>query len=994
MAGEDGRSRAQGSSVADPQEDRTSVAREGAPRESAIAFISYAREDQEFARRLAEGLELRSVGARGDWLLTHGENYEAQLEELQLGTDVLIFVISPESIASQPCGAELRRAVAQNQRVLPVLRRDSGLDEDRIPPELKTPQWTYMRESDDFIAQARGLVDAINTDFSLMPEHRRLLQAANTWVANGRGPSYLLRKDSLKSAEAWLEQVSGTPERLPRPTPLQLEYMRESRASRSRAARISLAVTIVVAAALLVLAIVAFIQRNLAESARKEAERQRNAAFARQVAAEAELLWATQPQKADVAALAAIEASRRLPTLGTDTILHQASALLLPEVARLEHRGVVNAAVFSPRGDLIATASGDKSVRIFDSASRRLVRRIDLRSAVLNVAFDPTGKRLATAGADAYVRVFEVATGKESCEVLAPESVAYGATFSPDGTRVAIAATYERLIVFEAANGKRIAELDNGGPVFAAGFSRDGRFVATGSSDGSVHIYSLDPPVEQFRFPRERSREWSEVRALAFDPSGRYVAAGGDGGVWTVPLNGGAPAALAGAGRVTAISAAAGGITVGNEAGEVRVYSPGGTETRRMQLQGRVNAIVESAKRRLMATASRDGTARVFAMPGGEELLRLPQAGSVQSVAFSPDGRWLLTGGEDGTARIYSMTERRALAEWEHRGDVRSVAISPDGRFAASAGGDGELRAVSLADGRTVAGNRVGASSVSFDAGSGVVAVGLRSGGVRAYDLSNGELRWRWPSITRNESANEAALATAVRTGGDLAAIGTALSVTLIRPGQNEPVNSIPMGISLFPTDDSVRALAFSPDGRSVAIGSAGAAVQVFSTETGEQRFVQPHGGPVNTVAFSPNSGYVIAGDQARTVWVAQTAKGESRLKVELPGPVYSVNVNSDSTQIAAGLEGEALVLDAEGGAILKRIPQPGFVRAVAFTADGSRLITVTVLGRRVLVHSHPMRTEPLIDAACRVLTRNLTVAEWQALLNPEQYRRTCPNLP
>ena len=91
-------------------------------------FISYAREDAEFVHALIKGLEEQGVESVGDWLLTPGQEYERRLREMSLKSHALIFVISPNSIASEACRNELALAVESKKQILPVSRRDHGED--------------------------------------------------------------------------------------------------------------------------------------------------------------------------------------------------------------------------------------------------------------------------------------------------------------------------------------------------------------------------------------------------------------------------------------------------------------------------------------------------------------------------------------------------------------------------------------------------------------------------------------------------------------------------------------------------------------------------------------------------------------------------------------------------------------------------------------------------------------------------------------------------
>ena len=247
------------------------------PKEKALVFISYAREDEVFVDELVKKLDQYNVEPVGDWLLTPGEKYEVKLRELNLRAQCLIFVITPDSIKSQACLNELATAVESKKQVLPVSRRDHGED-SRLDSALRAPQWIFLRERDDFDAGVQELVKAINTDFDLMEMHGRLLSAADDWNNNGKNRSYLLRKDGLKEAEVWLGRTSVNPDKLPQPTALEVEYILASQRARSRGTRIAIGVALAIVISLSALSVVALVQRSRAVSNADEARRQRDVA--------------------------------------------------------------------------------------------------------------------------------------------------------------------------------------------------------------------------------------------------------------------------------------------------------------------------------------------------------------------------------------------------------------------------------------------------------------------------------------------------------------------------------------------------------------------------------------------------------------------------------------------------------------------------------------------------------------------------------------------
>ena len=115
----------------------------------ADVFISYAREDQDFARELHEALEKHKRDTWIDW--KDIPRTAKWLDEVYSGiesADAFAFVISPDSVASEFCIVELNHAVEHNKRLVPIWRRD--VKDESVPPDLSSHQYVFFRESDDF----------------------------------------------------------------------------------------------------------------------------------------------------------------------------------------------------------------------------------------------------------------------------------------------------------------------------------------------------------------------------------------------------------------------------------------------------------------------------------------------------------------------------------------------------------------------------------------------------------------------------------------------------------------------------------------------------------------------------------------------------------------------------------------------------------------------------------------------------------------------------
>jgi hypothetical protein len=231
---------------------------EGAEERHAAVFISHSRKDKDFVRHLDAALEKEG---RKAWVdvesILPTEDWLAKIYSGVEGSDAFVFVISPDSVRSQDCRRELLHAVEHNKRLVPIVRRE--VEDEAVSEPLRSPQWIFFRESDDFERSCRALTDALDTDLEWVRAHTRLLTRAIEWDNNGRDSSFLLRGSDLKTAEDW--QV-GAADKEPKPTPLQTGYVLSSRRAATRRQRMTLGAVTMGLIVAVVLALLAWWQRN------------------------------------------------------------------------------------------------------------------------------------------------------------------------------------------------------------------------------------------------------------------------------------------------------------------------------------------------------------------------------------------------------------------------------------------------------------------------------------------------------------------------------------------------------------------------------------------------------------------------------------------------------------------------------------------------------------------------------------------------------------
>lgn len=189
-------------------------------------FISYSRKDKEFVQQLDAAFRQKDRDPWIDWNdIQPSEDWWQAIERGIEAADTFVFVISPDSIASEVCCKEIEHAVKHNKRLLPIVRRE-GFDANNVHPSLSRHNWLFFREHDDFEQVFQRLVKALDTDLDHVHAHTRLLVRAIEWNRKQHDESLLLRGADLEDAEHWLAQSSGKD---PQPTHLQGEYITASR---------------------------------------------------------------------------------------------------------------------------------------------------------------------------------------------------------------------------------------------------------------------------------------------------------------------------------------------------------------------------------------------------------------------------------------------------------------------------------------------------------------------------------------------------------------------------------------------------------------------------------------------------------------------------------------------------------------------------------------------------------------------------------------------
>jgi WD40 repeat protein len=645
----------------------------------AEVFISYSRKDKEFVQKLVAALvaeerevwlDERNIEPTAEWLKEIFDNIEA--------ADNFIFVISPDSVVSTYARREIDHAALNNKRIVPIFYR--AVPDHEVPEAVAKFQRIDFSGTDGFYSNFATLIAALNTDLEWKQTHTRLLTRAKEWERKGKDRSFLLRGKDLSEAEQWLAKSA---EKHPQPTTLQSQYILASRQAATRLHRTIIGAVSVAFLIAVGLAIYAFRQTAVARAGQfvagsissEDTDPELSVLFAAQAAA------ATWPW-----------GHRVLPEAEAE--LHRAVMASHVKLTLRGHDGPVSSVAWSPDGKRLATASYDKTGKVWDVASgQEVLTLIGQNEDLSSMAWSPNGKLLATASYDKTGKVWDAASGQEVITLRGHNGPVYSVAWSPDGTRLATASTDATAKVWDAASGQEVLTLrGHVAYVNSVAWSPDGKQLATASDDHTAKVWDAASGREMLTLRGHSSR----VTSVAWSPDGKQLATASQDAttkVWDAAsgqevliLHGHNPS-------VTSVAWSPDGKQLATASDDRTAKLWDATSGREVLTlrghNGPVYSVAWSSDGKRLATASDDHTAKLWDTASGREVLTLRgHNGPVNSVAWSPDGKQLATASSDHTAKVWDAASGMEVLTLRHKYGVNSVAWSPDGKRLATATDD------------------------------------------------------------------------------------------------------------------------------------------------------------------------------------------------------------------------------------------------------------------------------------------------------------------
>ncbi|MEM9452285.1 MAG: hypothetical protein AAGA75_27690, partial [Cyanobacteria bacterium P01_E01_bin.6] len=640
------------------------------------------------------------------------------------------------------------------------------------------------------------------------------------------------------------------------------------------------------------LGVTTFFQYRRAVESQQQAELREIEAIA--TSAEA-LLASHQSLDAGLEAIRAMQQLQALPTV--DTALQFQVTQILRQIIyggvernRFSgHRTNVEDVAIHPDNHLLASASADGTIKLWNADGALLKTLTDHRGIVLSVAFSPDGQLLASGSYDTTVRLWNT-DGTLLNTFEGHEDDVTAVAFSPDSQRIA-SASIDSTIKVWTVDGTLVHTIQgHDQAVRHVVFSPDGQYLASLSDDKSIKLWNSDGNLV-----RILEENWLGVFGVAFSPDSRIIATSSLDNIKLWALDGTLIRILEGGGKQVTFSPDGQRIAAVND-DAVRLWSIDGTPLPKLPLPSNHQAgqIAFSSDGQYLASAAGDRTVRLWQITD-TPLTALGHPLNTHDIAFSPDGKSMATAGWDHAVRLWSSNGelrhilRGHAGQEEYEGQVNGVAFSPDSQLLASSGADNTIKLWQL-DGTLV----------------------------NTLDIGD---------------YNSQVYATTFSPDGELL-----LSVAWGGPIQLWNVNGTLLQ-TLEGSDKNGGRGTFSPDGQFIAapIGIDDV-IKLWRRDGTLLHTFEGHQGWVTHVVFSPDGQHLIStgADQTIKIW---SLNGELLRTIEAHDDVIkAIAISPDGQLIASGGRDGMVKLWRWDGTLVAIFPQSSMVWGIAFHPDGNQL--------------------------------------------------------
>ncbi|WP_414587502.1 eIF2A-related protein [Scytonema sp. PCC 10023] len=605
-----------------------------------------------------------------------------------------------------------------------------------------------------------------------------------------------------------------------------------------------------------------------------------------------------------------------------------------------------NSISFSPKGEIVATGSYQNNAVKLWTRDRRLIRNLEDATSVIE--FSPDGKTLATSSDTQSVELSSL-DGRDITLKGKPGRVG-SIAFSPNGKTIA-SAIDKTVNLWSKSDGTFLKSLtEHNKTVKSINFSPDGKIIASIGDDNRVIIWTSEGKLIKILDGHTES-----VEEVTFSPDSQIIATRGDDNVvklWRE--NGTFIKTLTGhTGQVKRIifspnSKIIGSVSEGDDG--VKLWRRDGSLLNNIEYPG-INDIRFSPDNSIIASINQDKTVKLWNLDG--KLLKnfKKHNDTINDVSFSPDGETIASASDDGKIQLWRRDGSLIKTLRGHTSGVKKVRfIDPNREKIVSIGNDNMVLLWSR-EGELLKTLQKGREEVSVDYNHyNDINISLDSQIISFYSsfYSSAENEFLFTATMWN------------REGKKLKDIEKPYYVDFSNIKVSPDGKTVAFAITESPVKlwnvNNGRRLAilrgninirFSPDSKTIASFGEDNTVKLWKInsngewETRPYQTLKGHNDKVNSVSFNPD-GKIIASASDDTTVKLWNSDGTPLKTLKHNGKVNNVSFNPTGTTIASAGEDNTVKLWRRDGTLLKSLPHSRPVYSVSFSPDGKMILSVT----------------------------------------------------
>jgi WD40 repeat protein len=593
------------------------------------AFICYKRisVDEQFVDHLCQALAERDQ-PKTVWVdrkrIEPAAKWLGRVTRAIEASRAVIYVMTPESVASEDCHRELVLATERNKLIIPIRLRDVP-DRTAVHPQVSAANWILADPEGVPDSLVDEVVRALEDDLDWRDRHAYLGARAAQWHSQKRKRGFLLQREELQDAETWLRQAVRHPKVAP--TPLHRDYITAGRKAENRSRNRVIVGLCAGLAVALTLAGVAFVQGQDARNSARIAN-------ARALAAESTADLASNPQQSLSLALQGMKTDSSGPEIQALRL-----ALAQDRLRMTIGTGAGASALAAWDGTLsqVAVTAPHNSIALWDTATGKLLQTLPTGHAVSQILYNSSGTRLAAVSSAGYVSMWNVSAAGRATSIYTSQlnEEIRADTPSPDSSG------YGSLISGSWADG-------NGG-----------QFEVTGAGLADMISYSLSAGSARNVVSAQTLGAWESIPS----PDGTQWFLGGGEDNLLNPLTGQLtpiPADLASGGGACWLADGSAVFTTldSGVTGSEALYraTTGGVIAQFPQSQPTTSVACSASPDNQWVAAGDEVGDLYLRLAGGRVISLYGDDDEITSMESSLDGRYLATASADGTARIWNTT--------------------------------------------------------------------------------------------------------------------------------------------------------------------------------------------------------------------------------------------------------------------------------------------------------------------------------------------------